>query len=91
MPAEYITYPLSHASKDRTDEPAPQRLACFPLQAAVDEPLLYESWGKKQTYILAFTPTEVVDVTEHYTRQVLLLTELIEGLLLPSYLQIYDP
>ena len=38
-------------------------------QAAVDEPLLYESWGKKQTYILAFTPTEVVDVTEKYTRQ----------------------
>ena len=36
----------------------------------MDEPLLYESWGKKQTYILAFTPTEVVDVTEHYTRRV---------------------
>lgn len=41
----------------------------LPLQAAVGEPLLYESWGKKQTYILAFTPTEVVDVTENYTRQ----------------------
>ncbi|CAN0102079.1 unnamed protein product, partial [Hapterophycus canaliculatus] len=38
-----------------------------PCQAAVDEPLLYESWGKKQTYILAFTPDAVVDVTEHYT------------------------
>ncbi|CAN0577049.1 unnamed protein product [Ectocarpus sp. 12 AP-2014] len=36
-------------------------------QAAVDEPLLYESWGKNQTYILAFSPTEVVDVTEAYT------------------------
>ncbi|CAM9299846.1 unnamed protein product [Scytosiphon promiscuus] len=39
-----------------------------PCEAAVDEPLLYESWGKKQTYILAFTPTAVVDVTEDYTR-----------------------
>lgn len=37
-------------------------------QAAVDEPLLYESWGKNQTYILALSPTEVVDVTETYTR-----------------------
>ena len=44
------------------------RCAC--AQAAVDEPLLYESWGKKQTYILAFTKQEVVDVTENYTRQV---------------------
>eukprot|EP00904_Undaria_pinnatifida_P004953 jgi/Undpi1/1588/HiC_scaffold_11.g04978.m1 len=41
-----------------------------PCEAAVDEPLLYESWGKKQTYILAFTKQEVVDVTENYTRQV---------------------
>ncbi|CAN0154893.1 unnamed protein product [Ectocarpus fasciculatus] len=38
-----------------------------PCEAAVDEPLLYESWGKNQTYILAFSPTEVVDVTETYT------------------------
>lgn len=52
---------------DRAD---PCFAAIYPLQAAVDEPLLYESWGKKQTYILAFTPTEVVDVTEHYTRRV---------------------
>ena len=26
-----------------------------PCEAAVDEPLLYESWGKNQTYILAFS------------------------------------
>ncbi|CAM9473536.1 unnamed protein product [Laminaria digitata] len=38
-----------------------------PCEAAVDEPLLYESWGKKQTYIIAFTQQEVVDVTENYT------------------------
>ncbi|CAB1109414.1 unnamed protein product [Ectocarpus sp. CCAP 1310/34] len=41
-----------------------------PCEAAVDEPRLYESWGKNQTYILAFSPTEVVDVTEAYTRTV---------------------
>lgn len=39
-------------------------------KAAIDEPLLYESWGKNQTYIIAFTPHEVVDVTDRYTRQV---------------------
>ncbi|CAM9361779.1 unnamed protein product [Discosporangium mesarthrocarpum] len=38
-----------------------------PCEAAVDEPLLYESWGKQQTYILAFSPQEVVDVTSTYT------------------------
>lgn len=30
-----------------------------PCEAAVDEPLLYQSWGKNQTYILAFTNQKV--------------------------------
>jgi len=30
-----------------------------PCEAAVDEPLLYQSWGKNQTYILAFTSHNV--------------------------------
>lgn len=38
-----------------------------PCEAAVDEPLLYQSWGKNQTYILAFTREEVEDVTHVYT------------------------
>ncbi|CAM9491075.1 unnamed protein product, partial [Phaeothamnion confervicola] len=38
-----------------------------PCEAAVDEPLLYESWGKKQTIIIAFTRQEAVDVTGRYT------------------------
>ena len=38
-----------------------------PCEAAVDEPLLYQSWGKNQTYILAFTRDEVADVTHIYT------------------------
>jgi peptide-N4-(N-acetyl-beta-glucosaminyl)asparagine amidase len=38
-----------------------------PCEAAVDEPLLYQSWGKNQTYILAFTREEVADVTHVYT------------------------
>ena len=36
-----------------------------PCEAAVDEPLLYESWGKNQTYILAFTREEVRPVKTH--------------------------
>jgi hypothetical protein len=27
---------------------------CDPCEASIDEPLLYEGWGKNQTYILAF-------------------------------------
>ena len=38
-----------------------------PCEAAVDEPLLYESWGKNQTYILAFSRDGIVDVTDTYT------------------------
>ena len=38
-----------------------------PCEAAVDEPLLYESWGKNQTYILAFSRNGITDVTAKYT------------------------
>ena len=29
-----------------------------PCEAAVNEPLIYESWGKKPTYVLAYHSTE---------------------------------
>lgn len=46
-----------------------------PCEAAIDNPLLYESWGKKQTYIVAFHPSIdsshadscIEDVTPIYT------------------------
>lgn len=38
-----------------------------PCEAAVDEPLLYESWGKNQTFIMAFTRNSIEDVTSAYT------------------------
>lgn len=38
-----------------------------PCEAAVDEPLLYQGWGKNQTYIIAFTDSSVEDVTAKYT------------------------
>ena len=46
-----------------------------PCEAAIDNPLLYESWGKKQTHIVAFHPSIdsshadncIEDVTTAYT------------------------
>lgn len=38
-----------------------------PCEAAVNEPLIYQGWGKAQTYIFAYTKSDVEDVTEHYT------------------------
>ncbi|CEM34555.1 unnamed protein product [Vitrella brassicaformis CCMP3155] len=38
-----------------------------PCEAALDAPLLYESWGKSPTYVFAFGRGGVEDVTERYT------------------------
>lgn len=44
-----------------------------PCEAAVNEPLIYQSWGKNQTYIISYSSTvqkdsfEISDVTYKYT------------------------
>lgn len=38
-----------------------------PCEAAVNEPLLYQGWGKQPTFILAFSEEGVEDRTSHYT------------------------
>ena len=42
-----------------------------PCEAAINEPLIYQNWGKNQTFILAMdlSRAEVEDVTHHYTSQ----------------------
>eukprot|EP00968_Pinguiococcus_pyrenoidosus_P001642 scaffold71_cov247-Pinguiococcus_pyrenoidosus.AAC.36 len=53
----------------------PQWVHCDPCEASLDEPLLYEGWGKNQTYILAYAPTYVKDVTSVYTTNITAATE----------------
>jgi hypothetical protein len=38
-----------------------------PCEAAINEPLIYQGWGKSPTFIIAYTATEIDDVTFTYT------------------------
>ena len=38
-----------------------------PCEAAVNEPLIYQGWGKKPTFVFAYEGTQILDVTLAYT------------------------
>lgn len=38
-----------------------------PCEAAINEPLIYEGWGKSPTFIIAYSASEIVDATFTYS------------------------